>query len=171
MAKPRSDRWHIKLRAALWALTVAVLLAFAVPPASAEDPDPRIAELMVAVAQDEVGRTLELLARGVDADAAGPDGMTALMVAAAYGRAGPAGVLLSNGATVDLVDGEGRTALMVAARHDKSDMVTLLLEAGADATLRDRAGRDITVQVDPAIYPLRPVMILAPTTARIAALY
>jgi ankyrin repeat protein len=83
----------------------------------------------------------ELLARGVDSNGRGEEGMTALISAAiADDGERAARLLIEAGADVNAVDSQGRTALMEAVAARRKSLVALLLDGGADVEIVDEGG-------------------------------
>ncbi|KAJ6573120.1 ankyrin repeat-containing domain protein [Mycena vulgaris] len=74
----------------------------------------------------------QLLERGVDLEARGPDDATALQTASRQGHLEIVRLLLDEGADVNAEGGEHGPALQAAVRMGKLDVVRLLLDKGAD---------------------------------------
>lgn len=74
----------------------------------------------------------ELLASGVPADVADPDGRTPLMLSAFNGHSSIVLELIGRDAEVDRKDLEGRTALMYGSSGPFPETVKILLDKGAD---------------------------------------
>jgi len=70
----------------------------------------------------------------MDADAAGPLGVTALMAASAGNHVALARALLERGCVIDRADAAGRTALLHAADAGSEELIALLLKRGASPT-------------------------------------
>jgi len=79
----------------------------------------------------------ELIAAGVDVNAADRTGTTALMLAAGAGISKYVTLLLEAGAKVNARDAEGRTALFMAAAGGDVETVSLLLNHAADPNAPD----------------------------------
>lgn len=98
--------------------------------------------LMLAALLTDLRPLRELIARGVDVNAA-HGGLTALLVATRdsyQGRVEAVMTLLANGADPRVADAEGNTPLHHAARSSDPGVAALLLDAGAEIDAPNRAG-------------------------------
>ena len=100
-----------------------------------------VVALVVAASKGDVGRTTDLLKKGVDVNGKAPRngtelaGQTALMAAAEAGHLNVVRILLKNGANVNVRHEVGGTALTGAAGRGQLEAVKELLKAGADPNL------------------------------------
>ncbi len=108
-----------------------VLLRFCLPAAT-----PPL--LVRATRAGQVAFAMELLAAGIDANAASESGNTALLIAAHKGYALLVEALLNRHADPDHRNHAGNTALMLAAENGHREIVTRLLAAGANTGLRNK---------------------------------
>jgi hypothetical protein len=102
----------------------------------------RFHDIFAAAAEGEARDIEELLARGGNANARGPDGVTPLMIAAYVGNGESVEMLLRAGADPNAVSPDGRSVLVYACGPPGSaDLVRRLLESGAnpDSPERSRA--------------------------------
>ena len=114
---------------ALLGVVIAALLAGS-PEAAANGIDaPAIVE---AARTQDAGAVGSLIAEGLDADAAQPDGATALHWAAYRNDPEIAALLIDAGADVNAANDLGATPVWLAADNGSADMVERLLDAGAD---------------------------------------
>jgi len=101
--------------------------------------------LREAALSGDLQEVKKLLASGIPADVADPDGRTPLMLSAFNGHSSIVLELIGRDAAVDQKDLEGRTvdsgehftSLMHAAAEGHLEVVKLLVEYGADPALRD----------------------------------
>lgn len=110
----------------------ARLLAFVVvvagsPFAQADAAD----DFIIAVTNDRVGQVRDFLAKGIDPDTVGVDGVPALVLAARNGYAATVDALLAGKANVNVKAPSGDTAIMTAALAGHLDIVKKLRGAGA----------------------------------------
>jgi len=106
--------------------------------AQVKAPDkPKPAELISAVDRGNVDDLNALIAKGVDVNGTGDDGMTALMHAARMARADCVPILIAAHADVNAEDKDGETALTMAKDGNAMDIQTALKEAGAKVTQLD----------------------------------
>ena len=121
-AERRSRRW--------FRLAVCLLAA---PAASAAPPAADGGRsLIAAVRAQDAGAARALIARGVDVDAAQPDGATALHWAAYHDAVELVDLLIGAGAAVDAANDYGLTPLALACGNGAASTVARLLAAGAD---------------------------------------
>ena len=129
--------------AAVLPMTGAVLAAVTVDQARASAPAtaPAPAALAEAAMRGDLAAVTALLGRGVDANAAQGDGMTALHWAAEKDHADIAKALLARGANVRATTRLGAyTPLHLAARRGHAAVAALLLDGGADANAAATTG-------------------------------
>jgi uncharacterized protein len=88
-------------------------------------------ELLHAVEEGNVKRTLFYLDRGLDPNSCNADGTTILMIASRLGNAELASTLIARKASLTRQTRSGDTALMMASLGGHLDMVKLLVDAGA----------------------------------------
>ncbi|XP_019617594.1 PREDICTED: uncharacterized protein LOC109464924 [Branchiostoma belcheri] len=93
-------------------------------------------ELRKAAGRGEEDRVKQLLAEGVNVNAADNSEWTALHSASRYGHTGTVQALLTAGATVDARNYWGGTALHCASEHGHTGTVQALLTAGATIDAR-----------------------------------
>ena len=96
--------------------------------------------LLEAAERNDSAAVAALLSKGVDVNAAQPDGATALHWAAHWDAVDIAGRLLRAGAAVDAVNELGVAPLSVACRNGSAGMVQTLLSGGADARTAEPSG-------------------------------
>ena len=92
--------------------------------ASEQPASSRTARLLQTAGPLEIAR--ELLARGVDVNAANVDGVTALMIAAARDNSAMVGLLLQSGADPHAKSADGQTARDIAVKNDNLAAVRTL---------------------------------------------
>ena len=116
----------------------------------------------------------ELLAKGIDANAAGKKGGTALIKAAKEGHLAVVQLLLFNGADPNLKNQKGRSALEVAERNDHTDIVTVmtggLKEQSIQIPFREM-GQDEFVSLMKGVFYGRKYRILKTEPNKITAAY
>jgi ankyrin repeat protein len=105
--------------------------------AAAADPDLR---LVLAVKAKTAGTVRALIDKGIDVNAASPDGATALHWAAHWDDLETTRLLLSAGANPNASNDHGVTPLMLACENANEGLVDVLLGAGADARRPQRNG-------------------------------
>jgi ankyrin repeat protein len=93
-----------------------------------------------AAAANNVADVRVFITRGVNADAADPQGRTALSYAAQLGNAEMAQMLIDARASPDLRDKMGGTPLHWAAENGKLEVVKVLLAGSATVDLANRQG-------------------------------
>ena len=120
----------VAMRSTGWCWAVAGLAA--APAVSASGPGEDGRALIAAVRAQDAGAVRALVARGVDVDAARPDGATALHWAAYHDDAGLVDLLVGAGAAVDAANDYGVTPLGLACDNGSAGVVSRLLAAGAD---------------------------------------
>jgi ankyrin repeat protein len=96
--------------------------------------------LLDAAERGDRAAALQLLAKGADANAPGPDGTTALMWAAANDDLELLRALIAAGANVTLTNQFGTSALIESAIVGSAPAIGALLEAGADPNARNPEG-------------------------------
>jgi uncharacterized protein len=114
---------------------------------------------MVAAWEDAIKRgdvqiVLDLLGRGIDADACDRYGQTALMLAAHAGHREVVETLIAHRAKLNITAKFGLSALMLALIAGHAEVARLLAKAGADLTLRgtgapgfaDKTAYDLAVE-------------------------
>jgi hypothetical protein len=94
--------------------------------------------LMHAAMLGQVPRLVDLLQRGADVNAIGPNGSTALVYAASSGKFTTVETLLNAGART--TPPSGGEALITAAAVGNAQILELLLKTGVDPNYRDRDG-------------------------------
>jgi hypothetical protein len=110
-------------------LSLLLLLAAPSPGVAAEDPGDNLRR---AASAGDLAKVKELLAAGVDVNAANSYGGTALAFAADKGRLEVVNLLLERGATVNVKDTfYGATPLTWAVSHGHAEITKVLLEKGA----------------------------------------
>lgn len=115
--------------AARLCLALSILLAAAGSISAADDPGEALRR---AASAGDVAKVKELLAAGVDVNAANSYGGTALAFAADKGQAAVVDVLLEHGADVNAKDRfYGSTPLEWAMSHGRAEIVKALLDKGA----------------------------------------
>ncbi|HET8677667.1 MAG TPA: ankyrin repeat domain-containing protein [Blastocatellia bacterium] len=107
------------------------------PPSAREE---RLTALMRAALIGHTGAIIDLLACGLDVNAADQHGRTALMEAVYGGHTDAVELLLKQGADVNAKDACGWTALMEAASKSRSCAVETLLAYGADVNAACKSG-------------------------------
>ena len=127
---------------ALSRLLIAVCLALPVAAAGQQPARPtRPADTVLAAAErGDRAAVRSLLAKGADANAAGPDGTTAIMWAAANDDLELVRVLLAAKANPSLKNQFGTTAITEAAIIGSAPILDALLKAGADVNTRNPEG-------------------------------
>jgi hypothetical protein len=115
-----------------WGQDVLYLPGFGSPtdPDLARDPD--VSPLMSALDRGDAANARELIAAGVDVNAADQHGRNALMRAAALGDAVTVQALLAAGVEVNARNSEGETALFPAAFLNRVAVAQELVKRGAD---------------------------------------
>src|SRR5437773_1281504 len=98
------------------------------------------ATLLDAAERGDRAAALQLLAKGANANAAGPDGTTAIMWAASNNDLELVRALIKAGANVTLKNQFGTSALTEAAIIGSAPVVDALLKAGADPNTRNPEG-------------------------------
>ena len=118
--------------------------------------------LTEAVKSGDQSTVSTLLQRGVDVNAAAPDGATALHGAAHRDDLESADLLITAGANANATNDYGVSPLSLAAENGSAAMADLLVAAGADVNARQpsgetvlmtaaRTGRDLPPVVGPLI--------------------
>ena len=102
---------------------------------AAARPAASAADLIHAAKRGDAGTVQALLATGVDAGAAEPDGSTALLWASHRDDLESARLLIDAGAPVSGANDLGATPLWAAGQNGSAAMIGLLLAAGADPDL------------------------------------
>lgn len=97
-----------------------------------------LTELMVASAEGDLRRVVELLDYGAQIDALSNNGSTALLYAARNNRTSVVKVLLERGANLHRENNQGDTALTIARRFDCMDVVDFLNQVASGT--RDSRG-------------------------------
>ena len=120
----------VAMRSTGWCWVAAGLAA--APAASASGPGEDGRALIAAVRAQDAGAARALVKRGIDVDAARPDGATALHWAAYHDDAGLVDLLVGAGAAVDAANDYGVTPLGLACDNGSAGVVSRLLAAGAD---------------------------------------
>ncbi|MBI4474371.1 MAG: ankyrin repeat domain-containing protein [Acidobacteria bacterium] len=115
------------------AIVFSVLAVVAMP--SAET-----ASIADAAMNRDMAAVRSLLARGVDVNAAGPDGTTALHWVVRVDDVETAALLIRSGARVTMPNRYGATPLYLACSIGNEAMIRLLLDAGAEANSVDSTG-------------------------------
>lgn len=90
------------------------------------------AAIMDAIKENDIARVKELLARGIDIDAADASGCTPLLKSVEKDYREIALFLVNEGANVNAYDLLGRNALYFAANRGDWDLIRLLVRQGAD---------------------------------------
>ena len=103
-------------------------------------------KLLDAVEKNQPTLVSQLLSRGVDANTANEDGVSALMLASYHGFKPIVETLLQHGAKVGAKDNRQESALRLAG-STHPDVVKMLLEHGADPNVRDFYGKTLLVAV------------------------
>lgn len=93
--------------------------------------------LLEAIDNQDIEGVKAALAKGADANASNPAGISALMLAASNGNLDIFNTLLDAGADVNLESGEGETALMYAAANGHLEIAQILIEQGANVNVQD----------------------------------
>ena len=118
-------------------VAVGLLLVGRLASAAAEPP------LSAAVKRGDRSTVSTLLQRGVDVNAAAPDGATALHWAAHRDALESADLLIAAGANADATNDYGVSPLSLAAENGSAAMVDLLVAAGADVNARRPNGETV----------------------------
>ena len=118
-------------------VVVGLLLAGRLTSAAVEFP------LTEAVKRGDRSTVSTLLQRGVDVNAATPDGATALHWAAHRDDLDSAGLLITAGANANATNDYGVSPLSLAAENGSAAMVELLVAAGADVNARQPSGETV----------------------------
>ena len=137
-------------------VVVGLLLAGGLASAATDFP------LTEAVKSGDQSTVSTLLQRGVDVNAAAPDGATALHGAAHRDDLESADLLITAGANANATNDYGVSPLSLAAENGSAAMADLLVAAGADVNARQpsgetvlmtaaRTGRDLPPVVGPLI--------------------
>ena len=113
-------------------VVVGLLLAGRLASAAADPP------LIEAVKSGDQATISTLVQRGVDVNAAAPDGATALHWAAHQNDLESADLLITAGANANATNDYGVSPLSLAAENGSAAMVDLLVAAGADVNARRR---------------------------------
>ncbi len=116
-------------------VVVAVLLLAAATAARAAEPT-----LLEAAEQDNRAAAMRLLAKGANANVAGPDGTTPIMWAASNDDVELVHALVKAGAKVGATNQLGTSALTEAAIIGSAPVIDALLKAGADPNTRNPEG-------------------------------
>ena len=99
--------------------------------------------LSAAVKRGDRSTVSTLLQRGVDVNAAAPDGATALHWAAHRDDLDSAGLLITAGANANATNDYGVSPLSLAAENGSAAMVDRLVAAGADVNARRPSGETV----------------------------
>ena len=103
-------------------------------------PSSRAVSLKCAAEQGDISAVHDLLAQGVDVNAADADGETPLRKAAMKGHSEITEMLLEHGASVDAATREGWTALHGASWNGNPRVAQVLISKGANLGARNRDG-------------------------------
>ena len=114
-------------------IAIAVFAASSIA-AAAENP------LLEAAERGNRAAALQLLAKGADPNAAGPDGTTAIMLAASNDDLDLVRALIKARANVTLKNEFGTSAITEAAIIGSAPIIDALLRAGADPNTRNPEG-------------------------------
>lgn len=121
-------------------LTLAVGIFSLLAAGSAAAQSPTIHALFKAAESGDAQAVQQLLAQGLPADAADPEGRTALLLAARAGKLNTAYLLVRAWANVNARSARGETPLMAAAGSGNTELVRLLLYKGALRTATSAQG-------------------------------
>ncbi|XP_019637297.1 PREDICTED: uncharacterized protein LOC109479750 [Branchiostoma belcheri] len=110
-------------------------------------------ELRDAAGRGEEDRVKQLLAEGVNVNAASYERWTALTFASHYGHTGTVQALLTAGATINTRTNMNETPLHHAAKRGHPECVRVLLRAGANTIIRNddnynKTAKEVAVQED-----------------------
>ncbi|MER2540128.1 MAG: ankyrin repeat domain-containing protein [Azonexus sp.] len=122
--------------------------------ATGQSSDP--SQLFSAAGKGDAIKISQVVAAGVNVNAADSDGWTALMVAASAGKLPAAQALVKAGANVNATTGKGETPLMAAALSGNAAIVKLLLSEGANKAATSAQG---LTAVDVAIRAKHPDLV------------
>ena len=108
------------------------------PPPQAPPARDRVVDLIAAAKRGDIGAVLALVAKGVNINATGSDGLTPLLAAITKGHVTPAQIekLLRAGADATARDSKGRDALTLAAEKDDLDTIIVLLKGSGKPASR-----------------------------------
>src|SRR5687768_8189198 len=123
------------LRGSFRVMVVAMICLAAISLATAAEPT-----LLEAVERGERAAALQLLAKGADPNALGPDGATAIMYAAYNDDVELVRALIAAGANVKLQNQFGTSAITEAAIIGSTPIIDVLLKAGADPNTKNPEG-------------------------------
>ncbi|MBN2517886.1 MAG: ankyrin repeat domain-containing protein [Candidatus Altiarchaeota archaeon] len=97
--------------------------------------------LIEAAGSHDWSKVQNLVRRGADVNAKGPDNKRALHLAVSDSNEGMVKELIKAGADVNVKDRYGWTALVIAVSWGEGEIIKELIKAGADVNVKDREGR------------------------------
>ena len=98
------------------------------------------AELRAAVSEGDLDKTLKLISKNADVNAADKNGTTAIMLAANGGRLDLIKTLVEAKADVNVSNAKGLTPLIIAAGKGHVKAAVLLIKSGADCNAKTKSG-------------------------------
>jgi hypothetical protein len=131
---------HATLNHAAWTIGLTMVMDVVAP----------LSPLHEAVQAGDAAEVRQLLARGVNTEAAAPNGGTALHYAAGLGHCEALDALLVGGASLQARARQGLTPLHMAVAGGHREAVELLLRRGAEVNARNQHGltpRDLALQL------------------------